>query len=736
MEPRFKLRLYLLTVLILAGFGTLLSQLHEFQIERKNEFQSKVPGNRTVTIREPGIRGEITDRNGIPLARNLRNYVVSFNLDEISKAYQLQHKDNPKIERLVKRDGFDRATEEKDIVKIVNTSTIAPLKQLGLAKNYNASALRSHYLTHRGLVPFTYRSDLTYEDFARIAERNLEFPGVTLGIRPQRQYPYGTLASHVLGYLKQWEKGDISSADKRAYNHFIGDEKGIAGVEATMDSYLRGPEGIKTVLKDEKGRTIGMLDYTKPGIGAKVQLTIDARIQYLLENTLRRTGRAAGVVMDVRTGEVIAMASVPDYDPNAFIPSISTEKFSSYNSKPQLSPFTNRAITSFTPGSTMKIPTAIAGAVEGMVNRPYSCEGFVPYGNHNIGCWLWNKSRGSHGSLMLPEAIQRSCNPYFNKLSNAMGWKSMVDGFSLVGVGKKTGIELPNEDPGILPGSRAWRAAVPGAVMTPALTAMLSIGQGDTMTSPLQLAAMITPIANGGKYYQPRIIKKVVAENGTVQIPDRPKLEVDLLTSGVKESDLALIRLGMWKAVNEAGGTAGKVKISNYEIAAKTGTAQTVDNGQKSNNSWVVSFAPYDQPRYAVVIMAQAAGSGGGVCGPLVNMVYTGIFAQEEGMRLPLKPQSEYEGHLDRIEAIEPIKDVLAAIEVTPPVAIAVNQTQNRPAATAAVETEDIGETGNEIGDVLPTHTNPTLIVSPKPTITQETDLEGQVIPRATPIIE
>jgi penicillin-binding protein 2 len=730
MEPKYKFRLYLLTALILAGFGTLLSKLHEFQIERQNEFQALVPGNRTVTIREPGIRGEITDRNGIPLARNLRNYVATFNLDEIVNAYTQQHKESPKIERLVKRDGFDRATEEKDIVKIVNASTIAPLQQLGLAKNYNASALRTHFLTHRGFVPFTYRADLTYEEFARLAERNLEFPGVSLGIRPQRQYPYGTLASHTLGYLKQWEKGDISSADKRAYDHFIGDEKGIAGVESTMDSYLRGPEGIKTVLKDEKGRTIGMLDYTKPGIGAKVELSIDARIQYLLENTLRRAGRAAGVVMDVRTGEVLAIASVPDFDPNAFVPSIDPERWKKYNDNKILSPFTNRAISSYTPGSTMKIPTAIAGATQGMAKRSFSCEGFVPYGNHNIGCWLWNQRKGSHGTLSLPIAIQKSCNPYFNKLSNAIGWKAMVDGCSLVGFGKKTGIELPKEDPGILPGSRAWRASLPNAAMTPALTAMLSIGQGDTMATPIQLAAMTACVANGGKYYRPRVVRKVIAENGTILVSDTPELEVDLLTSGVAESDLALIRLGMWKAVNEAGGTAGKVRMEDYEICAKTGTAQTVDNGQKSNNSWVISFAPYDQPRYAVVIMAQAAGSGGGVCGPLVNMVYSGIFAQEQGMRLPLKPQIEFQGHLKRIEAIEPVKDVLAAIQATeaPPT----NPNQSTTASN------DDGETGNEIGDILPRNTSPTstTIYSPKPTITQETDREGQIIPRATPIIE
>ena len=729
MEPHFRLRLYLLTALILVGFGTLLSRLHEFQIERQDEFQALVPGNRTVTVREPGIRGEITDRNGIPLARNLRNYVVSFDLDEIARVYRLQNADTPTLDRLTMQGGLPRAKKEKDIVAIVNEWTIKPLQEIGLAKNYNASALRTHYLTHGGLVPFTYRADLTYEDFARLAERNLEFPGVTLGIRPQRQYAYGTLASHVLGYLKQWEKGDISSADKRAFDHYIGDEKGIAGIEATMDEYLRGPEGSKTVLKDEKGRTVGMLDYTKPGTGARVLLSIDARIQFLLENTLRRAGRAAGVVMDVNTGEVLAMASVPDYDPNAFIPSISREKLIEYGSNPQLSPFTNRTIAPFEPGSTMKVATAIAGAVQGIAGRTFSCDGFVPFGNHKIGCWIYNKNGGRHGSLRLPEAIQQSCNPYFNKMANAMGWKAMVDGCSLVGFGKKTGVELPNEDTGILPGSRSWRAARPGAVMTPALTAMMSIGQGDMLATPLQMAAMVSTVANGGKYFQPRLVKKVTADDGKVLVPDIPKLEVDLLQSGVKETDLILIREGMRKAVNEAGGTAGKVRMEDIVVAAKTGTSQTTDNGKKSNNSWIISFAPFDKPRYAVVILVQAGGSGGAVCGPLVNTVYTGLFAKENGMRLPLKPQTEYKGHLDRIEAIEPLKDILASIEASE---IANGET------TAANPDDELGETGEEVGEVLPETPLGLTPASnyPQPTITPEIDREGQVIPRATPISE
>ncbi len=740
MEPGYRLRIYLLTALVLGGFGVLLNRLHEFQILRRNEFLHLVPGNRSVTIREPGIRGEITDRNGITLARNLRKYEVSFNLDEIRQSYLAQHLHDPKFDRMTKQDGMDRAKEEKDIVAIVKDgreSTIGRLKALGIARNFKAGDLRTHFITHGGLIPYSYRTDLSYDDFAKLAEHNLDLPGVYLGIRPQRQYPYGSLASHVIGYLKQWEKGDVPDSATRSFDHYIGNEKGIAGVEASMDGILRGPEGRKTIVKDEKGRTIRMSDYTKPGIGAKVQLTLDARAQYLLENTLRYAGRAAGVIMDVNTGEVLAMASVPDYNPNDFIPSISQQRFAAYKSNTQLAPFTNRAISAFTPGSTMKIPSAIAGALEGMAPRAFSCDGYVSYGNSRVGCWIWNMRRGSHGTQSLPKAIQHSCNPYFNKLANTIGWKAMVSGCLMVGMGKTTGIELPREDPGILPGSKAWRAANPSATMTPALNAFLSIGQGDTLSTPLQLCAVAATVGNGGKYYRPRIIKKAVAEDGEVVIRDIPKLEVDLIRAGIKASDLELIRKGMWMSVNERGGTSGKVRLPKIEVAAKTGTAQTVDNGKKSNNSWVISFGPYEKPKYAVCVMVQNAGSGGGVCGPLVNLIYRGLFAQDSGVRLPLRAQHEVLGNTDRIEkSIEISAEAIAAVEA--------GDNLPAPEAIAAVAdfqtTEDVvegGETGEEISaDVAVSTARAYTSDNPAPTLTPEVDAEGTIIPKAVPVPE
>jgi penicillin-binding protein 2 len=734
MEPRYRFRLYLLTALILGGFGALLSRLHEFQIVRRDEFMQLVPGNRTVTVREPGIRGEITDRNGLTLARNLRKYGVSFNLDEVRQAYLTQHPDEPRRDRLTTEKGLLRKQSEKDIIPMITDGPVRVLAdpKLDLARPYKASDLRTHFFTHGGLIPYSYRSDLTYDEFAKFAEHNLDLPGVYLNLRPQREYPYGALASHVLGYMKQWEKGDVPESATRKFNHYIGDDKGIAGVEATMDEVLRGPEGIKSIVTDEKGRTLRMSDYTKPGLGANLKLTLDAPVQYLLENTLRYAGRAAGVIMDVHTGEVLAMASVPDLDPNNFFPSITQANLDGYNHN-KLAPLTNRAISQFAPGSTMKIPTALAAALVGKGASYYSCNGYVTYGNAQVKCWIFRQHQGTHGGQNLSEAIQHSCNPYFNILANVIGKDDLVAGCSMVNIGKRTGIELPSENPGMLPGSRTWRATYPKATMSAHEIAMLSIGQGTSMATPLQICAVTACVANGGKYYQPRIVKQAVSQDGKILIPDTPKLQVDLIKAGIKPADLELIRKGMRLSTNNPGGTSGKAKLPDIIVASKSGTAQVTEFGKQSNNSWIMSFAPYENPKYAVCILVQNGASGGAVCGPLANLVFRGLFARDlKGVRLPLKPQTKVPGRIgENIKSLEiPAADI-AAVEA--------GDTQPAPEAITAAATqitpttaEDTGETGEEVTDSAPTvpvETAPTDAV--KPTITPDADAEGSVIPRA-----
>ncbi len=695
-HPRYRYRIYILTFFVLVGCSVLLTQLYDFQINRQDEFRKLVPTNYEVQIREPGVRGEITDRNGIVLAKNNRNYQLIFNIKEIHRDY-LQH--------FWEEHKGDKDAEPLGIIDIINEWVRPKLAQQGINAKYSAKALEAHYKTHGGLVPYVFRDDLTYDQFAHFAEHNLELPGVYVTVTPRRIYPFGSLASHSLGYLKQWEKGDVPPD----FKHYTGDPKGISGIEATMDQYMRGSEGIKTILKNEKGKNLRVVDYLKPAQGSKVELTLNARIQYLTETVLRRAGRAAMIVMDPRTGEILSMASVPDFDPNDFIPNISSKRYNKYREN-KSAPFLNRAISNFPPASTFKIPAAITGALHGLNGMHCDCVGYTKYGKAKIRCW---KTWG-HGILDVEEAIQRSCNPYFMKIANTVGTAKMVETYSNLGLGKQTGIRLPRESAGILPGSVDWQRRYRNKVMTPALTGMLAIGQGDSEATPLQMATLISAVANGGQLYQPRIVREVSHPDLGIQISNRPKLKENLIQNGLDPNHLQSIREGMRLAAHKLGGTANRAAPKDIIIGAKTGTAQTTDLGLKTHVAWTVAFAPYDNPRYVVVAAVKRGGSGGKVAAPLVKLILTGLFAQEQGQELPLQAQTPYSGNTDLIEEISLPND--------------------NPLAAAFMSD---GETGDEASSVVIIH--PELEEPedlPQPTIRAEIDSRGSVIPRAIPTTE
>ena len=694
--------LYLLTAIILSGAGTLLSRLFDYQILETDYYRKLIPGETTLSIRDPGVRGTIVDRNGELLAKNLRNYELVLNLDEIHHEWERQHSEDQRPGRRQIGMAVPTSERSREIVQIVKDGIVPRLRHHGIEVRYSSVALQKHYVTHGGLIPFTFPVDLTYEQFARLAEHNLEMAGVYVTVRPRRRYPYGTLACHILGYLKQWEKGDIPAEAKKRYNHYLGDAMGCAGIEATMDDYLRGSPGRRVLRKNEKGRILGEVldERVAPDQGCQVMLTIDARSQFLVENVLRKAGRVAAVVMDVNTGEILSMASVPNYNPNEFIPSIDAGKWESYKAN-KAYPLINRAISSFTPGSTFKLPTAVAACMHDKGDFTHRCVGHLRYGRTGrlkIRCW---KTVG-HGSLVLANAIQRSCNPYFMQLSNEVGDTRMADSFALLNLGLPTGIKLPAEDQGIIPGSAWWRRELhPGESMTPARMAMLAIGQDECEATPLQMAALVACIANGGKYYRPRLIKRVVDPKEGVQVSDIPELKVDLMAEGMNRDQFENIRLGMWKAANEPGGTARRASPRDVEIGAKTGTAQTTDFGKKSHNAWTVAFGPFDQPRYAIAVVVQNGKSGGKVAGPLVRLIFRGLFAAEGGLKLPLRRMGEVAGNSEPIEEIAlPEGDLL----------------------TLAIDEE--GETGEEAAEAqlpgTPVRVRPRAI--PLPSITPDAD--------------
>ena len=708
MEPKYRFRLYLLTALVLVGCGTLLSRLHEFQIERRSKFVANIPTTHTVKVREPGVRGEITDRNQITLAGNKRSYEVVFNLEDIYNSWRLQNKtgDDAQLEETQKdASGMPVVRKKKDIVKIVNEWVIPRIQAFGLEGKQFSRALKVHYDTHGGFVPFTYRTDLDYDEFAQLAERSLDLPGVAVTGRPRRIYPYGTLGCHLLGRVNQWQKDEIPPEFTGSRNHYQGDDWGVAGVEATMNSELSGEGGVKTYVRNEKNKVIAVEDYTAPTEGARVELTIDSNIQFLVENILRKVGRGAAVVMDPNTGEVLAMASVPNYDPNDFIPSIQTDKWKSYLAN-KADPFMNRSLSSYFPGSTFKLPTAIAGARYGKVGFGHNCIGYTAFGKLRIHCWL----RTGHGSLGLSSATQRSCNPYFMSMANNLGATKMINTFEMLGLGRRSGIRLPGETAGIVPGSTYWKRVIkPGAVITPANVALMAIGQFDSSATPLQICSVAATLANGGRYYQPRIVRRVVATNESgeekVLQDNIPIVKANLLAEGLNEHRLEIIRKGMWKAVNEKGGTAGTVALKDIFVAAKTGTAQTgqPDSGDK-NIAWTASFAPYDSPRYAVCVMVQNGRSGGKVAGALSHMIYRSIFSLEAGFKPRLTKMGIYEGDFLPIEEIELPED-----------------------GTIGLNFESVGETGNEIDAGLLESGQPIKVrpnTTPMPTIAPREDSE------------
>ncbi|MGJ8694977.1 MAG: peptidoglycan D,D-transpeptidase FtsI family protein [Verrucomicrobiaceae bacterium] len=717
MEPKYRFRLYLLTALVLVGCGTLLSQLYEFQIENRARFVANIPTTHTVSVREPGVRGEITDRNGTVLARNRRSYEVVFNLEDIYRNWQLQHNKGPQPEleeTVMGPGGMPVKRTKKDIVKIVNEWVIPRIESYGLGGKRFSRALKTHYETHGGLVPFTYRTDLDYDEFAQLAERSLDLPGVSVTVRPRRIYPYGSLACHVLGMVNQWKNGDIPDEYRKPRMHYQGDDYGEAGVEATMNDLLKGEGGMRVYVRNEKNKVIAVEDYTPPREGARIELTLDSNIQYVVENVLRRIGRGAAVVMDPGTGEVLAMASVPNFDPNDFVPSISDEQWKVYLAN-KADPFINRAISPYTPGSTYKLPTAIAAIRHGQVGYGHNCIGYTPFGKLRIKCW----KTGGHGPLGLSEAIQRSCNPYFMSLAGDLRSKAMVDTFDLLGLGRPTGIRLPNENAGIVTGSKFWsREIKPGAIMTPATLAQMAIGQSDSMATPLQMCSVVATIANGGRYYQPRIIRKAIGTdesgNEKVFIENIPVVKQDLLKEGVTEHRLEVIRKGMWKAVNEQGGTAQRVALKDVFVAAKTGTAQTGQTKGDKNNAWTVSFAPYDNPRYAICVMVRNGGSGGAVAGTLSHLIYRGIFAMENGSVPRLTKMGLHEGHFDFIATLE-----------------------LPPGDELPFQVEDLGETGNEVDEELLQERTPVKVTpntAPLPSITPVADSEKK--PARATIVE
>jgi penicillin-binding protein 2 len=632
LSPR--LRIQFLGVLMLLGMGALGLRLWWIQVAHGAEWTAHIRGSSQATVRIPSVRGEIRDRNGLTLVQNRASYEVDFYLPEMVKGYRERFGSPPLSEHRAIINGMPKDMKEPDIIRIVNDGVVPRLNDLDLARDYNAGQLQRHYRNETE-VPYSYIKDIDFPTMAKFSEHDVGLPGVDIAIKPVRSYVYGALAAHLLGYVGPPD--DTNKEEARKYTFYQGDVEGKSNVEKAMDDYLRGQPGVRYLRRNAKGVIDGVLREDPPKQGANVLLTIDARIQAIADEALRAVSRAGAVVVDPNNGNILAMASVPSFDPNAFIPSIKAKDWQALR-KDEGDPLVNRAMSALPPGSTFKLITSFAGLRKNLANAKYNCGGGVSYGDHFFRCWVAEKHY-THGTIGLADAIKVSCDSFFYQYGNAAGIQSIDAVGKMLGIGEESGLQLSGEQTGNMPGPEWMQIHHPQERWSSAQTANVSIGQGYTLVSPLQLAMAYATAANGGTCYYPRLVDKVLNQDGSPVLDEHgkpavsqtPRVRSDLRRE-VSPQDIDLVRKGLWKVVNEDGGTGGRARLKDVVVAGKTGTAQATDRGHEENVAWFTCFAPFDHPKYVVAVMVQgASGHGGEVAGPIATRILERTLAQDEG---------------------------------------------------------------------------------------------------------
>src|SRR5213083_2171369 len=628
-----RLRIQLVGLLMLLGMGALGLRLWWIQVAHGVEWSAQLRGSSQATVRIPSVRGEIKDRNGLTLVQNRGSYEVDFYLPEMVKGYRERFGSPPLTEYRATINGMPKDQKEPDIIKIVNGGIIPRLNDLDLARDYNAGKLQRHYRNDTE-VPFSYIKDIDFPTMAKFSEHDVGLPGVDIAIKPVRSYVYGALSAHILGYVGMPDDVDKEEAGK--FTFYQQDVEGKSNIEKSMDEYLRGKPGVRYLRRNAKGTIEGVLHEDPPQQGANVFLTLDARIQAIAEEALRAVGRAGAVVVDPNNGNILAMASVPSFDPNTFIPSIKAKDWKALR-KDEGDPLVNRAVSALPPGSTFKLITSLAGLRKNLTNAHYNCGGGVSYGDHFFQCWV-NEKHYTHGNIGLSEAIKVSCDSFFYQYGNAASIQSIDAVGKMLGIGEESGLQLTGEQVGNLPGPEWMQVHHPQERWSQAQTANVSIGQGYTLVSPLQLAVAYATIANGGVCYYPRLVDKVLNqdgspaldENGKSVVAQTPRVRTDLRNE-LSPDKIDLVRKGFWKVVNEDGGTGGRARLKNVQVAGKTGTAQATERGHKDTIAWFACFAPFENPKYVVAAMVQGGEHGGSVAGPIATRIIERVLALDEG---------------------------------------------------------------------------------------------------------
>jgi penicillin-binding protein 2 len=577
---------------VLLVFLLLAARLWQLQIIQGSEFALKAEHNRVRTIELLAPRGTISDRNNIPLVEN-----------------------RPSFDVLLYREA----------IKDMNATSRFLIEKLAVKPEDLESKLRRS--KGRGLYhPIIIKEDAGMNEISIIEAHRRDHPEFQLGPEPRRLYHYGKLAAHLLGYV-----GEISE-EELVGNLFPGAKAGSlvgrSGIERTYNQFLVGKDGERHVLVDSMGREVGLLDETDSAIGQEVQLTIDLDLQSIAEKALEDKVGAI-VAMDPRNGEVLVMVSSPSFDPNSFSPRISADEWNLLINDTDR-PLQNRAIqNSYSPGSVFKLIMAEAGLEEGILddNPSVTCTGAASFYGRTFHC----AEKKGHGTLHLEQAIAKSCNIFFYELGRRLGISKIAVHAQALGLGERTGVDLPGEKSGIMP-SPEWKMQTRHTKWYVGETISVAIGQGAVSTTPLQILRAVSAIATGGNITTPHLLLR--AEGGIDKTLRWPTRRIDLSPERASR-----IREGMWESVNNSG-TGHNAAIPGLDICGKTGTVQVVGNEKKQlmqedseDHSWFAGFGSRDNPEIAVVVFIEHGGKGGIIAAPLARQIFSAYFEKHKKMR-------------------------------------------------------------------------------------------------------
>ncbi len=486
-----------------------------------------------------------------------------------------------------------------------------------------------------GYVPLRLKEDIDWQTLVRIENNHFNLPGVRVEPVSARDYQYGDLASHLIGYLGEISQIELAKQDPGEY--VSGDPIGKQGLEKMLEKELRGTPGAAMLEVDAHGFEQKHVSTQESVPGNSVQLTIDLDLQKAAEDAM--VGQAGAVIAtEVNTGRLLVLASAPNLRLAEFIGGISKTSWKEMLDDP-LRPLTNKAIQGqYPPASTFKIITALAALNEGVITpeTSFHCSGALHFGNRDFNCW----KKGGHGTVSLHRAIAESCDVYFYQAGLRMGIDTLAGYAQSLGYGTKTGVLLEHEKNGLIPTS-AWKLATYKDKWHEGETLSVAIGQGFDLTTPLQVNRMMAAVANGGTLYEPQFVEKLIKSNGEVVQSFTPVVQGKFKGSA---GSLALVRDGLMAVVNSPGGTASRAKIPGITVAGKTGTAQVVHRATAEaiqgeipykyrDHAWFTCYAPAERPQIAVTVLIEHGKHGGSAAAPVarkVLMKYFNIPDEEE----------------------------------------------------------------------------------------------------------